>query len=83
MSFKVALKNVGRNMVNKDFTVSSGNIEVAVAEAFLKCQSILGEGREFIFSQVYELYLRKVVSKEIRIMIGNVCAGSLTITKQC
>jgi len=70
--FRVVLKNVGSDMVNRDFTVDTTDINVAVVRASVVCDSILGGGEGIVFS---------VVGVEIYIMKDELCAGSVEITK--
>lgn len=70
--FKIVLKNVGKDMVNKDFTTKSNNMNEAVVVAFAAVRDILGLDKTFIFA---------VVEREIHIKAHGVTVGSLTITK--
>ena len=70
--FKVTLKNVGRDMVNRDFVVHSNDMNEVVAKTFKACGDILGRYNEFRF---------KVEDEEINIVVHTIVVGSVTITK--
>ena len=70
--FKVVLKNVGSDMVNKEFVVHCRDINVVSHQAFKACKDILGYGSGVLF---------KVVGEEILITRDDITVGSLSITK--
>lgn len=70
--YRIVLKNVGKDMLNKDFTVDAGNITGATVKAFKACEGILGLDEWFHFS---------VVGDELFIIRCGVTVGSLSITK--
>lgn len=70
--FRVVLKNVGKDMVNKDFVVDTTNVSEVTCKAFSACIEILGTAERLMF---------ELIGVEINIMVCNTIVGSLTITK--
>lgn len=70
--YRIVLKNVGYDMVNKEFTSNAISMNGAVVDAFTECRTVLGFDKKLSFS---------VVGEEISITIKGNCVGSLTITK--
>lgn len=70
--YRIALKNVGKDMVNRDKIVAASDINVATVSAYRMVSLILGDDVPFHFS---------VVGDEIAVVSDNITVGSLTITK--
>jgi len=70
--FRVVLKNVGKDMVNREFIAGSSDINEVVMGAFEVCGGILGYDSSLHFEGAGD---------EMNIMLHKTCVGSLTITK--
>jgi len=70
--YRIVLKNVGKDMVNKDRIVAVFDINSATVLAYDMVKSVLEYGKSFHFS---------VVGDDILVIVDDITVGSLTMTK--